>query len=57
MVTPSIIITAGGIGKRMGSEIPKQFIEICGNPITQATLTKFQYLVGLNSSLEEIKVL
>jgi 2-C-methyl-D-erythritol 4-phosphate cytidylyltransferase len=31
MVTPSIIITAGGIGKRMGSEIPKQFIEICGN--------------------------
>jgi 2-C-methyl-D-erythritol 4-phosphate cytidylyltransferase len=27
MVKHSIIITAGGIGKRMGSEIPKQFIE------------------------------
>lgn len=57
MVTPSIIITAGGIGKRMGSETPKQFIEICGKPITEATLTKFQYLVSLNSSLEGIKVL
>jgi 2-C-methyl-D-erythritol 4-phosphate cytidylyltransferase len=32
MVTHSIIVTAGGIGKRMGSEIPKQFIEICGKP-------------------------
>jgi 2-C-methyl-D-erythritol 4-phosphate cytidylyltransferase len=32
MVTHSIIVTAGEIGKRMGSEIPKQFIELCGKP-------------------------
>ena len=49
MVTHSIIITAGGIGKRMGSEIPKQFIEICGKPILLHTLELF-YL--FDSSME-----
>jgi 2-C-methyl-D-erythritol 4-phosphate cytidylyltransferase len=43
MVTHSIIITAGGIGKRMGSEIPKQFIEICGKPILLHTLELFYH--------------
>lgn len=37
----TMIITAGGIGKRMGSEIPKQFIEVCGKPILQHTLEAF----------------
>lgn len=37
----SIIITAGGIGKRMGSTIPKQFIEIGGKPILLRTLEVF----------------
>lgn len=37
----SVIITAGGIGKRMGSEIPKQFIEIGGLPILMHTITCF----------------
>ena len=49
MVTHSIIITAGGIGKRMGSEIPKQFIEICGKPILLHTLELFYYF---DSSME-----
>ncbi len=37
----SVIITAGGIGKRMGSEIPKQFLEISGLPILMHTITCF----------------
>ena len=37
----SIIITAGGIGKRMGSDVPKQFIEIAGKPILMHTLELF----------------
>lgn len=37
----SIIITAGGIGKRMGSEIPKQFIPIHEQPLLMHTIAKF----------------
>lgn len=37
----SVIITAGGIGKRMGSSIPKQFIEIKGLPILMQTIQRF----------------
>ena len=33
-----IIITAGGSGKRMGSQLPKQFIEVGGTPILIRTL-------------------
>jgi len=37
----SVIITAGGIGKRMGFDIPKQFIEIAGFPILMHTIRCF----------------
>jgi 2-C-methyl-D-erythritol 4-phosphate cytidylyltransferase len=37
----SIIITAGGVGKRMGSTIPKQFLEIDGKPILMRTIECF----------------
>ena len=37
------IIFAGGKGKRMGTEIPKQFLEINGKPILIHTLELFQY--------------
>lgn len=40
-MTETIIITAGGIGKRMGSDIPKQFIELNGTPILMHTIQKF----------------
>ena len=36
-----MIITAGGIGKRMGSDIPKQFISVAGKPILLHTLERF----------------
>ncbi len=35
------IIVAGGNGKRMGSEIPKQFLEIDGLPVLMHTLRAF----------------
>lgn len=35
------IITAGGTGQRMGSNIPKQFIEVNGKPIILYTLEVF----------------
>jgi 2-C-methyl-D-erythritol 4-phosphate cytidylyltransferase len=37
----SIIITAGGIGKRMGGTIPKQFLVIKEKPILMHTLLRF----------------
>lgn len=36
------IITAAGIGKRMGINQPKQYLEISGKPIICHTLEKFQ---------------
>lgn len=41
MIEFSVIITAGGIGKRMGGPIPKQFLEVAGKPILMHTLEKF----------------
>ena len=35
-------ILAGGVGRRMGADIPKQFLEIDGKPIIIYTLEKFQ---------------
>ncbi len=37
------IIFAGGVGQRMGSNIPKQFLNVYGKPIIIHTLEKFQY--------------
>ena len=37
-----VILLAGGVGKRMGSDIPKQFIEVKGKPIIIYTLENFQ---------------
>jgi 2-C-methyl-D-erythritol 4-phosphate cytidylyltransferase len=37
----SIIITAGGIGKRMESELPKQFLRLGDKPILLHTLERF----------------
>ena len=36
------IILAGGVGTRVGAEIPKQYIKIMGKPIMVYTLEKFE---------------
>jgi 2-C-methyl-D-erythritol 4-phosphate cytidylyltransferase len=50
----SIIITAGGSGKRMGNQVPKQFLALRGKPIIMLTLQKFQFF---DPSIEMIIVL
>jgi 2-C-methyl-D-erythritol 4-phosphate cytidylyltransferase len=36
-----LIVVAGGSGSRMGSKIPKQFLELDGMPILQRTIERF----------------
>lgn len=37
----TVIITAGGIGKRMGADIPKQFLVIAGKPLLMHSFEPF----------------
>ncbi len=46
------IIVAGGIGSRVGMNIPKQFIEIEGKPILAYTIESFQN----STSIDEIEI-
>ena len=47
-----VILLAGGVGKRMQSEIPKQFIEVSGKPIIVYSIENFQR----NSLIDKIVV-
>ena len=47
-----VILLAGGVGNRMGADIPKQFIEVDGKPIIVYTIEKFQR----NPHIEKIVV-
>lgn len=37
----SVIIVAGGSGERMGTDVPKQFLPLCGETILVTTLRRF----------------
>lgn len=47
-----VILLAGGVGKRMSSTIPKQFIEVKGKPIIVYSIENFQR----NPQIEKIVV-
>ena len=47
-----VILLAGGVGKRMQSEIPKQFLEVDGKPIIVYSIENFQR----NPQIEKIVV-
>lgn len=47
-----VILLAGGVGKRMGADIPKQFMEIQGKPIIVHTIERFQQ----NPQIEKIVI-
>ena len=47
-----VILLAGGVGKRMGSDIPKQFLEVDGKPIIVYSIENFQK----NPQIEKIVV-
>lgn len=47
-----VILLAGGVGKRMGTDIPKQFLEVNGKPIIVYSIENFQK----NPQIEKIVV-
>jgi 2-C-methyl-D-erythritol 4-phosphate cytidylyltransferase len=49
-----VVIVAGGSGKRMGAEIPKQFLELAGRPVLMHTIERFK---AFNETIEIITVL
>jgi 2-C-methyl-D-erythritol 4-phosphate cytidylyltransferase len=49
-----VVIVAGGSGKRMGVETPKQFLELAGRPVLMHTIERFY---KFNGSIEIITVL
>jgi 2-C-methyl-D-erythritol 4-phosphate cytidylyltransferase len=49
-----VVIVAGGSGKRMGAEIPKQFLELAGRPVLMHTIERF---LTFCDSIEIITVL
>jgi 2-C-methyl-D-erythritol 4-phosphate cytidylyltransferase len=49
-----VVIVAGGSGKRMGAEIPKQFLELAGRPVLMHTIERFK---TFSDSIEIITVL
>ncbi len=49
-----VVIVAGGTGKRMGAEIPKQFLELAGKPVLMHTIERFK---TFNNAIEIITVL
>jgi len=48
------VIVAGGSGKRMGSELPKQYLELAGKPVLMRTMERFK---AFDKSIELITVL
>jgi 2-C-methyl-D-erythritol 4-phosphate cytidylyltransferase len=48
------IIVAGGTGKRMGAEMPKQYLELAGKPVLMRTIERFK---AFSESIEIITVL
>jgi 2-C-methyl-D-erythritol 4-phosphate cytidylyltransferase len=37
----SVVLLAGGVGKRMGAAIPKQYLELKGQPIATYSMATF----------------
>jgi 2-C-methyl-D-erythritol 4-phosphate cytidylyltransferase len=48
------LIVAGGSGKRMGADIPKQFLELGGRPLLMHTIERFRHF---DKNIEIITVL
>lgn len=48
------LIVAGGSGKRMGADVPKQFLELAGRPVLMHTIERFK---AFDQSIEIITVL
>ena len=49
-----VVIVAGGSGKRMGMDTPKQYLELAGRPVLMHTIERFR---DFDDSIEIITVL
>lgn len=49
-----VVIVAGGSGKRMGADVPKQFLELAGRPVLMHTIERFR---AFSDKIEIITVL
>lgn len=49
MTSITAIITAGGIGRRMGSSIPKQYLSLAGIPVLIHTINAFLQVPAINN--------
>jgi 2-C-methyl-D-erythritol 4-phosphate cytidylyltransferase len=50
------IVPAAGVGKRMGTEVPKQYLDVGGKPVLQHTLERLlsvETIAGINVALGE----
>ena len=48
------VVPAAGVGKRMGTEVPKQYLEVAGRPVLQHTLERLlsvESIAGINVAL------
>ena len=48
----TVLMLAGGVGTRMGANIPKQFIKIKGKPIIAYTLD----LLEMNENIDAVEI-
>ena len=46
----SLVLLAGGVGKRMGASMPKQYLPLLGKPIA---LYRYRYLKDVQVTLRE----
>lgn len=44
----SVVLLAGGVGKRMKADRPKQFLELLGKPVLLHSLEIFSTLPGVD---------
>lgn len=56
-----VIIPAGGTGSRMGSELPKQMLDLCGRPVLRRTVELFlslpfevRVIISINESIKDM---
>jgi 2-C-methyl-D-erythritol 4-phosphate cytidylyltransferase len=51
----SLVLLAGGVGKRMGAAIPKQYLPLRGKPIATYSLITFSKMKVVRSNQYAIK--
>jgi len=48
-----IVVPAAGVGRRMGTEVPKQYLDLCGKPIIVHAIERLAALPGVVARAQE----